>query len=466
MPISVATISNPEFINLQPCDINPLMSSCEIKVLYVGQNRNHSFISKEVATEMSKTLRGAPIVGWFKEDKGDFGGHGDRVIIDRDEVKFECLTKPYGFVSPDARVWFQKFTETNDFGQEITREYLMTTGYLWTGQFEECKNVIDDGGRPHSMELDKDTINGKWTMMNNSNIEFFIINDAVFSKLCILGEDVEPCFEGSAITAPNVSKNFTLDNGFKQTLYNMMQDLKFALKGDASMENKEIQVELTDATVVEKFSAVQDNVDSNNTTKNQNSTEVVETSFVKKDEDKKKEEEQKEGSNTSTSTSGASSDGKNENTQQKEKEEDEDEKKKKEKYSKADDVNNYAELEQKYLTLEQKYADLENSYQSLINFKNKIEDEKKDNMIKEFYMLSDEDKKDVINNKSKYTLDEIEAKLSVIYTKKQMALEQSVASNKEEQDKNVTTYNLNDNEMVNLPDWVKAVQETEKQMNM
>lgn len=466
MPISVATISNPEFINLQPCDINPLMSSCEIKVLYVGQNRNRTFITKEVATEMSKTLRGAPIVGWFKKDKDDFVDHGDRVVIDGEGVKFECLTKPYGFVSPDARVWFQKFTETNDFGQEITREYLMTTGYLWTGQFEECKNVIDDGGRPHSMELDKDTINGKWTMMNNSNIEFFIINDAVFSKLCILGEDVEPCFEGSAITAPNVSKNFTLDNGFKQTLYNMMQDLKFALKGDASMENKEIQVEPTDATVVEKFSAVQDNVDSNNTTENQNSTEVVETSFVKKDEDKKKEEEQKEGSNTSTSTSEVSSKGNNENIQQKEKEEDEDEKKKKEKYSKADDVNNYAELEKKYLTLEQKYTKLENSYQSLINFKNKIEDEKKDNMIKGFYMLSDEDKKDVINNKSKYTLDEIEAKLSVIYTKKQMALEQSVTSNKEEQNKDVTTYNLNDNEMVNLPDWVKAVQETEKQMNM
>ena len=53
---SIKTISSPEFINLQPLEINPLMSACEIKVLYVGENRNHTFISKETATEMAKTL--------------------------------------------------------------------------------------------------------------------------------------------------------------------------------------------------------------------------------------------------------------------------------------------------------------------------------------------------------------------------------------------------------------------------
>jgi hypothetical protein len=43
---SIATIKSPEFINLQTLDINPLMSSCEIKVFYLGENRNGSFISK------------------------------------------------------------------------------------------------------------------------------------------------------------------------------------------------------------------------------------------------------------------------------------------------------------------------------------------------------------------------------------------------------------------------------------
>ena len=52
---SIATIKSPEFINLQPLDINPLMSKCEIKVLYLGENRNKSYISKDVAMEMAKT---------------------------------------------------------------------------------------------------------------------------------------------------------------------------------------------------------------------------------------------------------------------------------------------------------------------------------------------------------------------------------------------------------------------------
>ena len=43
---SIATINAPEFINLEPLDINPMMSKCEIKVFYLGKNRNGSFISK------------------------------------------------------------------------------------------------------------------------------------------------------------------------------------------------------------------------------------------------------------------------------------------------------------------------------------------------------------------------------------------------------------------------------------
>jgi len=58
------------------------MSKCEIKVFYIGQNRNRSFITKEVATEIGKTLRGAPIVGYYRENKEDFTDHGEKVTID------------------------------------------------------------------------------------------------------------------------------------------------------------------------------------------------------------------------------------------------------------------------------------------------------------------------------------------------------------------------------------------------
>ena len=249
---SVATIQSPEFINLQPLDMNPLMSKCEIKVLYVGQNRNHSFITKEVATDMAKTLRGAPIVGYYKDEKEDFRDHGDKVIIEDGEIKFECQTKPYGFVSPDAKVWFKEFEDTDDFGNVETREYLMTTGYLWTGQYEEVQKVIDNG-RPQSMELDSETLDGHWAEDKNSGIDFFIINDAIFSKLCILGDDVEPCFEGSSVTAPQVSSSFTaVDDSFKNTLFSMLEELKFALKGGTEMSKVDEKTTDTQFTASEE----------------------------------------------------------------------------------------------------------------------------------------------------------------------------------------------------------------------
>lgn len=56
-----------EMINVVP--INPLISKCQIKVCYVGDepNRNGSVITKEVAREMANSLPGSPIVGTYNE---------------------------------------------------------------------------------------------------------------------------------------------------------------------------------------------------------------------------------------------------------------------------------------------------------------------------------------------------------------------------------------------------------------
>ena len=67
------------------------------------------------------------------------------------------MTRPYGFVAPNAKVWFQKFEEIDDNGKQSIREYLMTTGFLWTGQYPECQAAVDEG-KPHSMEIDEDTL--------------------------------------------------------------------------------------------------------------------------------------------------------------------------------------------------------------------------------------------------------------------------------------------------------------------
>lgn len=443
---SVATIDSPEFINLQPLDINPLMSKCEIKVLYIGENRNHSFITKDVATEMSKTLRGAPIVGYYKEENQDFRDHGDQIIIDEKGIQFKCLTKPYGFVSPDAEVWFQKFEDTDDFGNKIVREYLMTTGFLWTGQFEEAKLAIEQG-RPHSMELDKDTLDGYWSENVNTKMELFIVNDAIFSKLCILGDDVEPCFEGSSVTAPNVSTNFSkVDDNFKQTLFSMMQDLKFALEGGNMAKVDEEKKDKTNETVENKTNKTTEEVKDTETEKdNKDKDKDKKKNYTKED---KKEEDKKEDNPVPAEDKKPEEKKEETKTPAEDKKEEEKDKK---------DKKDYALM---YSELETKYNDLSAKYEDLVAFKKNVEKQQKEELIGGFYMLSDEDKKDVVAHIDEYSLDDIEAKLSVICVRKKVNFDLDDTSkneNKTEEENPVTTFNL-DNAGDSVPAWIKAIQ--------
>ena len=458
--MSIATIDSPEFINITPC--NPLISQCEIKVLYVGQNRNRSYISKEVAAEMANTLPGCPIVGYYRQDKEDFDDHGDRVVIDSDGVKFECLTTPYGFVDPAAKVWFQKFEDTDDFGNTIEREYLMTTGYLWTGQFPECKSVVEQG-KPHSMELDESTLDGHWSNDVKTGIDFFIINDAIFSKLCILGDDVEPCFEGSSVTAPQVSKTFSkVDDKFKQTLFTMMQELKEALEGGQKMpgDGKFSEENLDNAVQID-FQENQENVeDAEKFAKSEDNED-----FAKKDEkeEEKASEDKSEDKEDDEDKYAAKEENKDDDDDKEDEEDkqddDEDEKKK---YSLLE--SNYQALEIQHQELQAKYDNLQTQYQALEDFKKEVENEKKDALIATFYMLSDEDKKEVIENKAKYSLEEIESKLAVICVRKKVSFDLE-SEEQEQETQAVATYNLDAVE-ASTPAWVKALKNTQKSRNI
>jgi len=103
----------------------------------------------------------------------------------------------------------------------MEHEYLMTEGWLWTGTYPECQRVISQGNN-QSMELDENTLKATWSKDEKGNPEFFIINEAIISKLCILGEENEPCFEGSTIT----KVQFSFEDGFKEQLFAMMKELK------------------------------------------------------------------------------------------------------------------------------------------------------------------------------------------------------------------------------------------------
>ena len=404
---SVETIDNIEFLNLAESDISPLISKCDIKVFYLGENRNRSYIDKDTAMKMAKTLRAVPIVGAYRKDIEDFGDHGEVIHIEDGEVTFSCKTVPYGFVAPDAEVWFQKFIDTDELGNDIEREYLMTTGYLWTDQYPEVMSCITEG-KGQSMELDGKTMEGHWATNNNTGIEFFIINDAIFTKLCILGDDVEPCFEGASVTSPEVSKNFTKDENFSRTLFSMMNELKFALqnKGGSDMpeDMEQVEVEETAEDVVEEVEEteeaaeeVEDSAEDSAEDEGEDSDEEFACGGSKK---KKYEDEEKDEEGTPAEEDKEDAPADNSEND-----------KKKKNPPTENSLDEVAELQQTI-------ADMREELNSLREFKLQQENLKKDALINKYHMLSDEDKAEVIAHKSEYTCEEIEEKLALIYVKK------------------------------------------------
>ena len=439
----VDMIQGPEFINLQPLDINPLMSKCEIKVFYLGHNRNGSYINRETATEMAKTLRGTPIVAAFNKDKQDFGDHGHIMHIEDGEITFSCKTIPYGFVSPDAEVWFQNFVDTDEFSNKVERTYLMTTGYLWTGQFEELIKVIRDG-QPQSMELDSETLEGHWATDNNLGVDFFIINDATFSKLCILGDDVEPCFEGASVTSPEVSKNFAQGTEFQQTLFTMMNDLQTALnsKGGLNMSDENVnlseEVVETAETPTEEFALEEEQVveevapaepaaefeDNTETTE-----EVVEEAANEESESEEFTQEEV--------------DNKAETLEEK--------------------TTQFTRTEEEYTALVNENESLRAEIEELRQFKLNIETERKDKLIASYHMLSDEDKADVIAHKSEYTFDEIKAKLAVIYVEKNVNFDMIDGQEEAEvEELPPMTFSLDEEASESVPAFLEALRQTNK----
>ena len=208
---STKYVGTAEFLNLTPLDLNPGIVKCEISVAYEGKNRNGSYIDHEAMESLARSLRGTPIVGFFDEKTGDFSDHDIEMRVRNGEVEPFTRTVPFGFVPTDARVWFQDVVPSSDDFGESVRTYLMTEGYLWVKQFPHVGDVIAEG-RPQSMELDQDTVNGSWADIDNTGYEFFIIEEGTqLSKLCILGKQVPPCFEDAAVTAPNSGINFSLN---------------------------------------------------------------------------------------------------------------------------------------------------------------------------------------------------------------------------------------------------------------
>ena len=283
-------------------------------------------------------------------------------------------------------------------------KYLCTEAYLWTGQYPEAQRILEKGNN-QSMELDEKTLQGSWASIDNSEIEFFIINEAIISKLCILGEQFEPCFEGASIG------KFSLNLGedFKNRCLNFIKFMDENCEPKGGTKDMEM-IEL------EKYSA-------------------LETQYNELEANYKTLQEQYNELETNFSNKEVAFD-----TLQ----------------ADFNDLNDKFNLKvSEYSELQEKFNELTTTNSELIEFKKNKEIEAKQSLIDSFYMLSDEEKKDVQDNIETYSLDEIESKLAVICVRNKLDMSEKQPKEKDENPE--TSFSLQEEESENVPDIVSAL---------
>ena len=182
------------------------------------------------------------------------------------------------------------------------------------------------------------------------------------------------------------------------------------------------------------------------TSMNQNEQEMID--FKEKEKEEEVEEEKEE----------EVEDPKDEEEEEQTEEEDKEEKKKyvleSEEY--VDLKAQYDSLVADYAALKAEKEALELTNNSLTEFKHNIEKQQKQEMINSFYMLSDEDKADVLTNIDNYSLEDIEAKLSVICVRKKVNFNLDDETSKEEP---VTTFSITEQNCKDsdIPEWIQAI---------
>lgn len=145
------------------------------RVLYKGKNRNKTFINDTFAKLLQITAPYIPIVGEYDAEKGDFLGHTENSI-------------PYGCVVKDNNFAWEEHLDNDG----LKRTYACFDVILWTKKYEKANDILN---KSLSMELDRDTLEGTFKMSEGETLYHFTGGELL--ALCVLGDDIEPCFEGA-----------------------------------------------------------------------------------------------------------------------------------------------------------------------------------------------------------------------------------------------------------------------------
>lgn len=153
------------------------ISKARVRIFYKGANRNGTYITDEFAENLLKTIPYTPVKGIF--DDTDYTDHGKK----RSEGKI------YGIVPENPNIAWENHLDDDG----VERSYACADVLIFSALYGETDSIVDKG---QSMELYTPSIQGSWKKINGQ--QYYVFTEASFLGLQVLGDDVEPCFEGAA----------------------------------------------------------------------------------------------------------------------------------------------------------------------------------------------------------------------------------------------------------------------------
>ena len=190
---------------------NEVLSKARCRIFYKYENRNGTYITDEFAEKLISSLPYVPVKGIYSDE--DYTDHGAR----RDQGRI------YGIVPENPNVAWEDFTDDDG----ITRTYACTDVLIFTAIYEEANDII---GKSQSMELYPPSLKYHEAIVHNKR--YIVFDDGCFLGLQVLGDKVEPCFEGASFYTLQSTIEYTI-NQIKKYGGTKMPKINFKLSDDA-----------------------------------------------------------------------------------------------------------------------------------------------------------------------------------------------------------------------------------------
>lgn len=195
---------------------NDVTSKARCRIFYKYGNRNGTYITDEFAEKLLSTIAYAPVKGIFEYD--DYTDHGTR----RSEGRI------YGIVPENYHLTWEAHVDEDG----VERTYACVDVIIFTALYKEANDII---GKSQSMELYEPSIQYHKQIIDGQ--QYIVFDAGCFLGLQVLGDEVEPCFEGAAF--------FSLRENIEQAI-SKIQELANTFTKKGGKEEVKVNFKLSD----------------------------------------------------------------------------------------------------------------------------------------------------------------------------------------------------------------------------